>query len=133
MYRASFNECGPLAGGYLAQTCGEGHPAQRAVAQRGQRVVVFFHQQHVLEGRSMEDHFRFGPTESVAQVRQVFHITDHPIQWQGRTALAQVLLDGVGVELAQPVQHQPDELEARHLAAQLTADAAAAHAETNQV
>ena len=89
MYRASFNECRPLAGVYLAQTCGEGHPAQRAVAQRGQRVVVFFHQRHMLEGRGMEDHLRFGPTEGVAQVRQVFHITAHPIQWQGRRTLAQ--------------------------------------------
>ena len=39
--------------------------------------------------------------------------------------LTQVLFDGVEVELAQLIKHDACGLEARHLAAQLTADAAA--------
>ena len=73
----------------------------------------------------MEHHLRPPAREGLAQVAQVLDVADQPHQRQLREAFAQVLLDAVQVELAQFVQHQPRRLEARHLAAQLAADAAA--------
>ena len=73
----------------------------------------------------MEDHLRPPLPEGVAQMDQVLYVADDSHQRQAGEALAQVLIDAVEIELAQLVQHDARRMEARHLAAQLTADAAA--------